>query len=454
MMHRKYLLITAVAVVGLAINGCKPKATPEEYNKKAADTELYHASVEKLTEVIIHDIFKPPVASRIYAYATIAGYEALRPGHPEYQSLSGKLNGFGAVPAPEAGAAYCFPLAGTRALLNVARALTFSTNFYDDYEKEFYTKYKKMGVPDEVFERSMAYGDSVAAHVLKYASKDNYKQIRGFRYTVTNEPGKWVPTPPAYADACEPLWNTMRTFTLDSAAQFMPPRPPAYSKDPNSMFRREVKEVYEIGKNLTEEQKRIAYFWDDNAFVLNVAGHVSFANKKMTPGGHWLAISATVCRQKKAMLIQTAESYALTSIALFDAFVSCWDEKYRSAKVRPETVINSDLDPEWKPFLQTPPFPEYTSGHSTITAAAATVLQTLHGEMAFVDSTEHKYGHGVMSFKSFKEAAAMASISRVYGGIHFRSGCDEGAKMGNKVGQHVLRIAQTKPRNLAVVEQQ
>lgn len=438
-------LLTAVAVVGVLLNACKPKTKPEEYNAKASDPELYHKSVELLTEVIIHDIFKPPVASRIYAYSNLAGYEAMLNGYPKYQSLSGQLNGFGESPKPEAGQEYCFPLASTRAFLKVARTLTFSGNFFDDYEKTFYKKYEAMGVPDDVIERSIAFGDSVAAHVIRYSTKDYYKQTRGIRFTVTNEPGTWVPTPPAYADACEPEWHKIRSLTLDSATQFSPPRPPMWTKEKNSLFWRETRDVYEIGKNLTEEQKRIAWFWDDNPFVMNVVGHVSFANKKMTPGGHWLAINATVCRKQKASFDKSVEGYALTSIALLDAFIGCWEEKYRSRKVRPETVINSDIDPKWQPFLQTPPFPEYTSGHSTISAASAEVLSFVHGDnIAFTDSTEFKHGHGVMSFTSFREAAQMASISRVYGGIHYRSGCDEGNKAGIKIGKHVLSVAKTR----------
>jgi len=443
-MLRKSLLVS-VGVVYLLMSACKPKLPPEEYNAKAADPELYHQSVELLTEVIIHDIFKPPVASRIYVYANLAGYEAMVPGYPVYESLGGKLKGFAAPPAPEADKEYCFPLASTRAFLKVARNLTFSASFFDEYEKEFYKKYEDMGVPSEVIENSMAYGDSVAAHVMRYSSKDHYKQTRGIRFTVTNEPGTWVPTPPAYADACEPEWHKIRTITLDSATQFMPPRPPMWTKDKNSEFWRETREVYEVGKNLTDEQKRIAWFWDDNPFVMNVVGHVMFANKKMTPGGHWLAIHETVSRKTKATFDKSVEGYALASIALIDGFIGCWEEKYRTRKVRPETVINTDIDPKWQPFLQTPPFPEYTSGHSTISAAAAEVLSFVHGDsVAFTDSTEFKHGHGVLSFKSFRDAAMSVNISRLYGGIHYRSGCDEGNRCGVKIGKHVLAVARTR----------
>ncbi|GAB3518879.1 vanadium-dependent haloperoxidase [Emticicia fontis] len=451
-MLKKSLLFLSVAVIGLSFNACKPKSDAKIYNAKAADPELYHQSVELLTEVIIHDIFKPPVASRIYAYSTLAGYEAMVPGFPEYESLGGKLKGFTKGPEPEKGKEYCFPLASTRAFLKVARNLTFSGNFFDDYEKTFFKKYEEMGVPEDVMERSMAYGDSVAAHIMRYSGKDKYKQTRGIRFTVTNLPGTWVPTPPAYADACEPEWNKIRAFALDSAGQFPPPPPPPYSHDKKSAFWKETMEVYELGKNLTEDQKNTAWFWDDNPFVMNVMGHVMFANKKMTPNGHWEAIHMTVCRKTKASFQKSVEGYVLNSIALLDGFISCWREKYRSVKVRPETVINAELDPKWQPFLQTPPFPEYTSGHSTISAAAAEVLSYIHGDnVSFTDSTEYKHGHGVKSFSSFREAALNASVSRMYGGIHYWSGCNEGNKCGVKIGQEVIRVAQTRKKSAVAV---
>ena len=151
-----YLL--ALVLVGLS--SCRKAASPAEYNAKAANVEYYNAALNKLTEVVIHDIFSPPVASRIYSYANLAGYEALVPFDAQYESLGGKLKRFQASPKPEPGKEYCFPLASTRAFLTVARALTFSVDFYDEFEKPFYEQYKKDGVPDEVYERSMAYGEA------------------------------------------------------------------------------------------------------------------------------------------------------------------------------------------------------------------------------------------------------------------------------------------------------
>ncbi len=387
----------------------------------------------------------PPVASRVYSYANLAGYEALVPFDARYESLAGKLRRFEPGPGPEKGKAYCFPLASVKAFLTVSRALTFSVDFYDEFEKTLYAQYHQMGIPDEVFDRSTAYGESVAKHILDYAAKDHYKQTRGFKHTVTNEDGTWVPPPPASLEAAAPQWTKIRCYVMDTCNQFMPPRPLPYNLTKSSPYYEEVMEVYEVGNRATKEQKAIAYFWDDNAFVMNVAGHVSYASKKMTPGGHWLAIAETVARQQKLGLMPTVEAYALTSLALADGFIACWDEKYRSKTVRPETVINKSIDPKWVPFLQTPPFPEYPSGHSTITAAASTVLTKLMGDnVAFTDSTEFKYGHGVQSFKSFKDAAQQASISRLYGGIHYRSALTNGAAMGTKVGEWVLAKARTR----------
>ncbi|MFW5760284.1 MAG: vanadium-dependent haloperoxidase, partial [Cyclobacteriaceae bacterium] len=122
-----------------------------------------------------------------------------------------------------------------------------------------------------------------------------------------------------------------------------------------------------------------------------------------------------------------------------DAFISCWDEKYRSSLIRPETYIYRYIDPDWKPLLQTPAFPEYTSGHSVISASAAVVLTELIGEnFAFADSSEVDYGLPVRQYRSFYEASDEAAISRLYGGIHYRPACDNGIDQGRKVGNFIM----------------
>lgn len=436
--------ILLIGVLCISTWACK-RATPEEYGKIANDPIIYHSAIDKLTDVIIHDIFSPPVASRIYNYATLAGYEAMLPGYPEYRSMSGQFNGFKDVPQPKAGEEYAYQLAGFKALMTVARSLTFTVDKYDEYEADIYKKFKDAGVPSDVYDRSVAYGEAVAKHVMEYSKGDNYPQTRGLRYTVRNDEGVWVPTPPQYGDAMEPFWMTIRPMLLDSASQFPPPPPIPYSKDKSSPFWKELMEVYDISNSMTEDQQKAAWFWDDNAFVMNVQGHVMFANKKMTPGGHWMAICRTAAVQQKKNPMEAAEAYLHVATALHEGFICSWQEKYRSEKIRPETVINATFDPDWTPYLQTPPFPEYASGHSTISAASAEVLTSLFGDnVAFTDSTEDRYGHGVRSFESFRKAATDCSYSRMYGGIHYRSGVEEGQGMGIRIGQFVFDKMKTR----------
>lgn len=411
-----------------------------------SDSELLHAAVSHLTDVIVYDIFSPPQASRAYAYASIAAYETVRQGDPSYRTLAGQLNDLDDVPAPVDAEGVHLPLAAVQAFMTVGRALTFSHERMDSLRTELIERFQSRGIPEAVFERSLAYGEEVAGHVLAWAARDRYAETRGYpKFTVTSEPGRWVPTPPAYMDAVEPSWAKLRPFVMDSASQFRPPPPHPYDMSEGSPFFRQVEEVYETGRSLTDEQQEIAAFWDCNPYVMHVRGHAMFATKKITPGGHWMGITGIAARKAGADLVQSAEAYARTSVALADGFISAWDEKYHSNLVRPETVINAHLDESWEPLLQTPPFPEYTSAHSVISMSAALVLTDQFGaDFAFADSVEVKYGLPVRSFTSFEEAAWEAAISRMYGGIHYRMAVEEGSTQGRGVGELVVDRVRTR----------
>ena len=299
------------------------------------DPEQLHAAVKKLTDVMVYDIFSPPQASRVYAYTSIAAYEALAPGRPAYQSLAGQLNGLEPVPQPERGAAYNLPLASLHAFLTVGHAMIFSEDEIAAYREGVHEQYRRT-LSRDVYERSVAYGEAVAQHILAWANADHYKESRSYsKFTVTDEPGRWQPTPPAYMDGIEPHWNAIRPFVLDSASQFMPPRPVPFSMEEGSPFFEEVQTVYRTGVEMNEEERAIASFWDCNPYVMHLQGHAMFATKKITPGGHWIGITAIANRQASADLAQSAEAYARVSMALADGFISSWDEKYRSNLIRP-----------------------------------------------------------------------------------------------------------------------
>ena len=423
----------------------------EGWQENAQNPERLHRTLKQITDVIVHDIFSPPVASRIYAYSSIAAYEAAIPQNNSYVSLAGQLNGFEVTPQPSPNETYCFPLASMQAAFRVGRTLVFSEDKMDVFYESLMQEFREVGVPDDVFERSVAYGNQVADHVIAWSGKDNYKQSRSFpKYSIQNDPATWKPTPPAYMDAVEPHWNKIRTFGIDSAGQFKPQPPTPFSIEKQSQFYKEAIEVYEMGKSLTTEQREIASFWDCNPFVMNVKGHVMFATKKISPGGHWINITRVACAKAGADFFRSAEAYARVSVALVDAFISCWDEKYRSKLIRPESYINQYIDEDWIPMLQTPPFPEYTSGHSVISSASAVTLTHLFGDnFAYTDSTEVEFGLPVRNFNSFIEAADEAAISRMYGGIHYRPAVEQGVAEGRALGNFLLSKIRTRKEDVA-----
>jgi hypothetical protein len=403
------------------------------------ETEIVHQLQDELTQVIIYDVFTPPVASRIYAYTSLAGYEAIRWNDTSFKSLTDKMNGFPPMPKPVQGKKYDFNLAFVQSFSEMANKVIFSKDSLKIYVDGVMNHFKETLDP-EVYKNSVAFGSEVAAQVWARAKDDNYIRSRSKpKYLGSEDAGKWRPTSPDYLDGVEFCWNEMKPLTLDSPNQFLPPPPPAYSMDSGSVFYEMVKEVYNVQKNLTEEQRTIAKFWDDNPFVIEHSGHFTFGTKKITPGGHWMGIAAIAAKQSKAKEVKTSYTYSLTAAALFDAFIACWDAKYKWSYVRPITVIQQYWEKGWSPVLQTPPFPEYTSGHSTITASAATVLTKLYGDdFAFNDTSDLRYIGMQRQFPSFNKAAAECSISRLYGGIHFRLSVDEGATAGQKVGNHII----------------
>jgi hypothetical protein len=336
--------------------------------------------------------------------------------------------------------------------MTVGRALTFSRARMDSLRLAMDERVRATGVSPAVAERSIAYGDTVAKHILAWAAKDHFIQTRGYpKYTVTRAAGRWVPTPPAYMDAIEANWAVLRPFVLDSASQFKPVPPPAFDTAHASPFMAVATEVLETSRHLTDEQRAMASFWDCNPYVMHVQGHTMFATKKISPGGHWMSIVSIASRQANADLPRSAEAYVRTALALADGFIATWDEKYRSSVLRPETAINAYLDERWEPLLQTPPFPEYPSGHSVVSTAAATVLVQLYGSsFAFVDSSEVDYGLPARSFPSFQAAASEAAISRLYGGIHYRPAIEQGVVLGRSVGMLVNQRVKTRDGAVAL----
>jgi PAP2 superfamily len=405
----------------------------------------YHAEINNVNQIMLHDIFSPPVASRIFVYPNIAAYEVMAQNSKAYLSLQKQLTALDSIPKLDPKSGVNQQVAALVAHMDVSKQLVFSEELVEKFRDSLYKKWSSENQKE--FEISKEYGLKVADRIKKWMGKDNYKQTRTMpKYTVmANLPGRWQPTPPAYMDGVEPHWGKIRTLVLDSASQFKPKPALAFSLAKNSPFFKQVKEVYDanlamIKKGDQCEEIQIAQFWDCNPYATVSQGHMTFAKKKITPGGHWIGIVKIACDQSKADFDKTIYAYTKTSLGIFEGFISCWDEKFRSNVVRPETIINQNIDENWKPLLQTPPFPEYTSGHSVVSTCSATILTAIFGDnFAYTDDTEVQFGLPRRNFTSFKAAAKEASESRFYGGIHYKSAIENGIIQGKNIGNFIVK---------------
>ncbi len=267
-------------VLLLIASGCTKEAKPIK-----VDPEVFHKSVDKVTEIMIHDIFSPPVASRVYAYPNIAAYEIMALNNEGYLSLSNQAKELTQIPLPDSSKQINHALAAIIAHIDMSKRLIFSEKRLESFRDSLYHVWEAQN--EQEFNNSKEYGLKVAAHIATWMDKDNYNQTRTMpKFTVdTDDPTRWQPTPPAYMDGIEPHWNKIRPFVIDSASQFKPVPPPPFSMEEGTEFYNEVKEVYDISMNIAKEgddseEIAIAQFWDCNPYVSVTRGHLMFATKK------------------------------------------------------------------------------------------------------------------------------------------------------------------------------
>jgi hypothetical protein len=383
--------------------------------------------------------FAPPVVARAFAYCGLAFYEALVPAMPSNKSLQGALNRLeaGTLPAPIEGLEYYFPLAANASAAEMSRLMFENAPTTDlpktDSLEKVYVDLLKVGLKQDVIARSIQFGKDIATVLYSLSTADGGH--RGFNrnfpasYVPPVGVGLWVPTNSQLA--LLPSWGSNQTFVKDIKSIVRVPTHPTFSTDQNSVFYFEAMKVYQVSKNLTDEQRAIAFFWNDDPLAT------------FTPPGHSISIVNQLILHENKSLAFAAEAYARMGIALSDAFVVCWNVKYTSNLLRPVTYIQQHLDEFWNSLIIAPPFPEYTSGHSTQAAAAAVVLEHLFGaNYSFIDKTHLKLntGLGPRSFTSFNHMADECSVSRLYGGIHFEFGNQHGKQMGLSVGEAILKL--------------
>nr|WP_229208832.1 vanadium-dependent haloperoxidase [Dyadobacter luticola] len=443
----RFVNFLIVISVILFFDGCK---------KKQQNTAINPATIGQITlqmtDVMVHDVTNPPLSSRFFSYALLAGYEVVAQNDSAYESMHGKLNDFPVVSKP-AVENYAYQLAAALAMLETAKKMQPSGALLQKYQDRLLDSCKTLGFDEETIAGSQQYAVEISKQILKYAKADKYNRISNFpRYEPKGAPGTWFPTPPGYFPPVEPFFGTIRPFTLNAASQFKPEPPVAFSESKSADFFHLMKMNYD-DKNDNAEHQVIAAFWDCNPFALENKGHLLVGMKKISPGAHWMGITDIACKQAKADFGKTLLVTTSVAIGLMDSFMTCWDEKYRSNRIRPETAIRKYIDPTWRPFLQTPPFPEYLSGHSVISASSAAILTHYFGEnFAYTDTVEERFNLKARKYNSFWAAANEAAISRFYGGIHFMDAIDNGVIQGKEVGNWVIgKLGGSKGKSLAEV---
>lgn len=405
-------------------------------------TDYLRPAVFSLTMVMLHDVVNPPAASRYYAYALLGAYDLVAQHDTAIVKPGAFIQHYPSTAIPDSGD-YDYRVAAAFCILETGRVMLPSGYLLEEQETKFRQLLKKLHYTQPLIDRSFAAGRRATAKVVAFSKGDRYNLLSAhLRYTPLKKDSSWYPTPPTYMEAVEPNWRIIRPMIIDSSDQFMPPPLTPFSTDTASAFYHLVQEVYRISKDTGSAgvyEKTIAGFWDCNPFNVVTSGHMMIGLKKISPGGHWMNIAAIAAGAAGLDFDQTIEVQTLVASTLMDAFISCWDAKYKSNRIRPETYINRYIDARWQPFLQTPPFPEYTSGHSVISTASAEVLTYLFGErFDYTDSTEELWDIHPRSFHSFREAAAEAAISRLYGGIHYRDGVVSGQVQGKTVGTYII----------------
>ncbi len=436
--RRQFLGWSAAATAALVMAPSAALATPAAPHPLAgahsADVALRWARALYLA--VKQERLSPPSAARVYAHLGISLYEGVVSGMPQHVSLGRQLNGLGALPAAIRSQRYDWPSVANATAWGVLShdlAGRAGLQYLSDLEAAVRAERAATGVPADVLARSIAFGGQVAAALVAWIDTDGWAGIQGRAFTPPVGDALWIRTPPNFGASIEPYWGEVRFLAIEEADPCRPTPHVPFSAVAGSPFWEQANATYQAGLVLTDEQKVTALYWRDNP-----------DGSTGLPSGHWMLIGAQVIADKGLDLGLAAEAMAKLGIGLADGFSSCWREKYRSNLLRPVTYIQRYIDPAWNSFVNSPAFPEYTSGHSVGSGAAAGVLTALFGHATFLDTAVELSGHTPRAFTSFQEAADEAAISRLYGGIHYPMGIEVGLEQGACVADHVLARLRTR----------
>ncbi|NEU08912.1 vanadium-dependent haloperoxidase [Flavihumibacter sp. R14] len=371
------------------------------------------------------------VILRSFGYTAIGLYESVRPGIDKSVSLSTLLYQMPPMPLKEDSQEYSWAVSANSAIAKLIAyfyppaVVTLNKTRLDSIEN---ANNNKLGLTLEsaVFDRSQAYGQSIADAIIAWSKTDNVN-LGNAGYVPPVFPGAWVPTPPAFGNAAGPYYGSTRPFLQENLQSLTGPLGFGYGEVPGCEFYKMVKDIYDLSKKLTEDQKNVALYWND----LGVG--VGFS-----PPGHSVSILTQILVEKNCSLETAAIAYAKTAIAAYDATIVCWKSKYTYNVIRPVSYIQKVIDPSWSPLIITPPHPEYPGAHSFITGAYMQVMTGLFGDSySFTDNTYGSKFGGPRTYSSFNAAAEECGESRRYGGIHYTPSTIAGLKNGREVGERI-----------------
>ncbi len=411
-------------------------------NQEIKDYEIFtseeiHVANRKLIEISIEDIYNPPVATRVFAYPNLMAYEVFLHGKgmSSFENFQPGL----LSPTYNDSLKIDYSYAAIQAYCITAKKLVFTERMVDSMSQYFEDTALERGMSKDRIDASKLYAKSICDQANVWLDKDNYAKVKADDfYTVRGHDSTWVLTPPNYEPALEPNWKNLRPLILDDVKNFQPKPRPIFSTDKDSDFYKEVMHVYNQSKDNQEEHRSIAKHWDCNPNEFIQKGHNVAFNHRISPPGHWIGITKALCDITNADLNKSLKAYAMSTTAMFDGIIACWYTKYTEELIRPVTYINRYIDETWQPYIQTPPFPEFTSGHSVVSGCASYILDNLFPNTSFVDYTEVEFGLPARQFKSVHHAGEEASLSRYYGGIHYKFGIDNGLEQGRNIGKYVM----------------
>ncbi|MEJ7767266.1 MAG: vanadium-dependent haloperoxidase [Chitinophagaceae bacterium] len=415
--------------------GCQKK-DPWPPKESQENADVVHDWYKLLLRMQLHQ--NPPPFGLLnlnnIGYIGVGLYESVQPGIKGSVSLSTKLYQMPAMPMADKNKDHLWAASANAAMASMLRlflsGLTDANKTSIDSLENIYTERFASITSRDVVSRSQAFGRSIATAIHNWSKTDNLN-VSNTGYTPPVFPGSWQPTPPAFANAAGPYIGSARTFLEANLSATAPPFPYPYSEDPSSDFYKMAKEVYDISKVLTPEQRDIGRFWAD----------VGGAGNGYPVPGHFVSVVTQVLQQQKLDLARAAEVYAKTGIATRDALITMWKFKFHYNIIRPVTYINRIIDPSWQTLVPNPPYPEYPSALVYVLGANMQVLtRELGDNIPVTDNTYTFNGSAPRRYASFTKVVEEGAISRFYAGIHYKIIVEMTLPLGKALGDKAAAI--------------